>query len=356
MQCYTKGMDADATNVLLAANRAMAYLKLDRFAEAEEDCTKAIALDSSYFKAFARRGTARLALGKLSEAKADFEQLLKLEPGNKQAINELKKLDMETHSGLQQADGTHRRTVQPINKPDHLRSTKPLRRIEIEEVGGKPASLAEATDLRSETLSSASALLERETKCQGSPCSSFPSAKIQKIEELSESPSEPPASETDQRFFGKQNVLHKKLKVSDKTEQILSSPSPSVQLEVIPPPPTNSFQLEADLRKLSNHPELSYQYLKQIQPDAFQTIFQNSLEPDVFNRILKILQSFYTKNEDPAVILAILKSFSCVRRFDMTVMFMSSTEQQVLQELFQCISHSGLDDDLVQVLKKKYGV
>lgn len=353
VECYAKGMDADATNVLLAANRAMAYLKLERYAEAEEDCTKAIALDNTYSKAFARRGTARVALGKVSEAKADFEQLLKLEPGNKQATNELKKLNMEMQEmmlcGLQQADGAQRRTVQPIHKPEHLRSTKPLRRIEIEEVGVKLPSIAEASFLRSQTLSGASASSERETKCEGFPCSSFPCAKIQKMEELSESLSEPPTSHPGESSF----VLHKKESVSGTFAS--SSPSPSVQLEVIPPPPTNSFQLEADLRKLGNHPELTYQYLKQIQPDAFQSIFQNSLEPDVFNKILQILQSFYTTNEDPAVILAILKSFSCVRRFDMAVMFMSSTEKKVLQELFQCISHAGQDDS-VQALKKKYGV
>lgn len=34
---------------------------------------------------------------------------------------------------------------------------------------------------------------------------------------------------------------------------------------------------------------------QQIHPDAFQTIFQNSLEPDVLNKILEILQRFYTK-------------------------------------------------------------
>lgn len=39
-----------------------------RFKEAEEDCTKAISLDSTYSKAFARRATARVALGKLQEA------------------------------------------------------------------------------------------------------------------------------------------------------------------------------------------------------------------------------------------------------------------------------------------------
>lgn len=129
--------------------------------------------------------------------------------------------------------------------------------------------------------------------------------------------------------FAKQNVLHKEEKPPGKTDQPSSSSSSSVLLEVIPPPPSNSFQLEADLRKIGNHPELAYQYLKvggasyfqtnlifirtcirvvsdalccyrlvllqQIHPDAFQTIFQNSLEPDILNTILKILQSFYTK-------------------------------------------------------------
>ncbi|KAF5907947.1 RNA polymerase II-associated protein 3, partial [Clarias magur] len=333
VECYTKGMEADATNVLLAANRAMAYLKLERFAEAEEDCTKAIVLDSTYSKAFARRGTARVSLGRLSEAKADFEQLLKLEPGNKQAMNELKKLNMEmTPSGLQPADGTQRRTVQPVDKPEHLRSTKPLRRIDIEEVGGKVTSIPEfqrvitkASSSRSETFSSAASSSEKEMRSEASPCSSFPFAKIQKIEELPQPSSEPPAKCTTGDSFGKQDVLQKEGKVPGKTDQPLSPTSTSVQL---PPPPTSSFQLEADLRTIGNHPELTYQYLKQIQPDAFQCIFQNSLEPDVLNKILKVLQSFYTKNEDPSVILDILKSLSRVRRFDMAVMFMSSTEKQ----------------------------
>lgn len=87
-------MEADSTNILLPANRAMAFLKLQRSArahegvasgpqvlvkaratvchrykEAEEDCSRAIRLDDSYSKAFARRGTARAALGNLPEAR-----------------------------------------------------------------------------------------------------------------------------------------------------------------------------------------------------------------------------------------------------------------------------------------------
>ncbi|KAF7694224.1 RNA polymerase II-associated protein 3 [Silurus meridionalis] len=362
VDCYTKGMKADDTNVLLAANRAMAYLKLERYAEAEEDCTKAIALDDTYSKAFARRGTARVALGRLSDAKADFEQLLKLEPGNKQAMNELKKLHMGT---TEQADGTQRRTVQPIDIPEHLRSKKPLRRIEIEEVGGKLTPLAEpervtekASSTGSGSMSSASASSsEREMKCEAPLCSSLPLAKIQKIEEISQPPSESPAIVPCEDSFGKENALQRKEQVPIKTEKPSSSSSScQVQLQVPPPPPANSFQLEADLRKIGNHPELMYQYLKQIHPDDFQTIFQNTLSPEVLNKILSVLQGFYIKNEDPSLILSILKSLSSVRRFDMVVMFMLSPEKQVLQELFQCISHAGLEDDSVKALKKKYGV
>ena len=74
----------------------------------------AIALDDSYVKAYLRRGTARTKLGKLKEAKeglsvdhggveddthvlsfsvSDFDAVLKLEPGNKQAKSDLMKLE-----------------------------------------------------------------------------------------------------------------------------------------------------------------------------------------------------------------------------------------------------------------------
>lgn len=39
-----------------------------RYEEAERDCIQAVLLDPSYSKAYARRGTARAALGKLKEA------------------------------------------------------------------------------------------------------------------------------------------------------------------------------------------------------------------------------------------------------------------------------------------------
>lgn len=63
-------------------------------------------------------------------------------------------------------------------------------------------------------------------------------------------------------FFEKPNVLHKEETRHSKTDQPSSASSSSDQLEDIPPPPSNSFQLEADLRKIGNHSEQAYQYLK----------------------------------------------------------------------------------------------
>uniref|UniRef100_A0A8C8CUE7 RNA polymerase II-associated protein 3 n=1 Tax=Oncorhynchus tshawytscha TaxID=74940 RepID=A0A8C8CUE7_ONCTS len=292
VEYYTKGMEADSTNVLLPANRAMAYLKLQRYKEAEEDCSKAIALDGTYSKAFARRGTARAALGLLKQAIEDFEEVLKLEPGNKQAFHEMKKIaiDMGTSGLLATEEHAQRRTVLPVNKPPHLQSTKPLRRVDIEEVGGK-------------------ILVQKE-----------PSAK------------------------------HRKATVSEPTE-----PPATSSTEVVPPAPTNSFQLEADLRKIGNGPEVIYKYLKQIQPQAYAKIFQSSLEPDILNQILRTLQT-HTRNEEPPVILEILRNLAGVRRFDMAVMFMSIPEKKVLQELFDFLRQAGLEDVSVGALQKKYRV
>ncbi|XP_032445947.1 RNA polymerase II-associated protein 3 [Xiphophorus hellerii] len=336
VECYSRGMEADAMNVLLPANRAMAFLKLDRYKEAEEDCTAAISLDDTYSKAFARRGTARLALGKLQEAKEDFLRLLQLEPGNKQALNELQKLqtDPGCSGALQAEDGARRRTVQPVDKPEHLRSTKPLRRIDIQEISGKLAPP------RQEALPPLIQEVERKTD---SPLSSSPSAKIIKMEEAAETQTQKHDRVPASRDAGQS--------VQEKSTEAAEAPSSDV-----PPAPSNSFQLESDLRKLSKQPEAVYRYLRQISPSAYGQIFQNSLEPDLLNQILRTLRDFFIGNEPPTSILETLGGLAGVRRFDMAVMFMTPQEKKVLKELFDFLLQAQLDQPTVSDLQKKYGL
>ena len=64
-----------------------------RYTSAESNCSLALTLDDCYLKAYFHRGTARVKLGKIEEARDDFTVALRLEPGNKSARSELDKLN-----------------------------------------------------------------------------------------------------------------------------------------------------------------------------------------------------------------------------------------------------------------------
>lgn len=69
-----------------------------RFKSAISDCTSSLKLDNTYVKAYQRRSAAYISLGMYNEAKKDLNEVLKLEPNNKQA-----KLDTKlVNSKLQQ--------------------------------------------------------------------------------------------------------------------------------------------------------------------------------------------------------------------------------------------------------------
>ncbi|KAI7899609.1 uncharacterized protein BX663DRAFT_520696 [Cokeromyces recurvatus] len=89
---YGKAIDLDPTVSVYFVNRAMAYLKINNYLEAEKDCIRGIKLQPNNVKAYWRRGIALKGLGRIDEARKDFEMGLKLEPNNKSILDELKKL------------------------------------------------------------------------------------------------------------------------------------------------------------------------------------------------------------------------------------------------------------------------
>ncbi|KAJ7410009.1 RNA polymerase II-associated protein 3 [Pitangus sulphuratus] len=363
IECYTRGITADGTNALLPANRAMAYLKIEKYEEAENDCTQALLLDASYSKAFARRGAARVALGKLKEAMQDFEAVLKLEPGNKQAMNELAKIRNELTEKEQRTHQEYpavliketeiKNIVKLIDDPLQIKTTKPLRRIEIEEVDDDTpdGDLPRTTSLVNNWRNSVS--VERtETRDQDDllATTDIPKAKHLKIEEISDtSPLKLPVS-----VKGISSTLHSASPANKQREKDIRKSFMSAS--PVPAVPANSFQLESDFRKLKDCPENMYLYLKQIEPSLYAKLFQKSLDPDLFNQILKILHDFYIEKEEPSLILEILQRLSELKRFDMAVMFMSGSEKKITQVLFNHVNHMGLKDASVEELKKKYGI
>lgn len=420
IDCYTRGMEADPHNALLPANRAMAFLKLKKYELAESDCNLAIQLDPSYPKAFARRGAARLALNKLKEAREDFEAVLTFDPVNKQAIAELEKIkemiEKTAKSGASQTSVTTPRqdagmrestsvsvttpkpeaaetepsnVVQPFTRQPHLRSKKPLRRMTIEEVGSdmqpKLVQSVEGTGLNAEGVHTPPSPPQSPPAAQPQPSSAGvrdcgkedkkvpASVKVADGEEAEATGGAVVDDEGDTRRHGDRRVTGSKqpgviLSVAARgggrtqqrlpdTQKGIPMTSDLAQTVSVPPPPSNSFQLESDLRQLKGRPDLLYQYVKQIAPTAFPQIMQRPLEPDILYKLLNVLKESYIPHEDKALIFAVLHNLSLVRRFDMAVMFMSTTEKAVARALFDHIaSAEDISGASVTALKTKYSL
>ncbi|KAJ1029713.1 hypothetical protein NDA13_002956 [Ustilago tritici] len=88
---YSAAHIADPTDPTYPLNRAMAYIKLGKFVDAECDCSIALYLSPNNVKALYRRATARVGADKLEDAVKDYEQVLRLDPSNAEAKTGLAK-------------------------------------------------------------------------------------------------------------------------------------------------------------------------------------------------------------------------------------------------------------------------
>uniref|UniRef100_A0A8C9YW13 RNA polymerase II-associated protein 3 n=1 Tax=Sander lucioperca TaxID=283035 RepID=A0A8C9YW13_SANLU len=375
IECYTRGMCADPYNPVLPTNRATSFFRLKKYAVAESDCNLAIALDSNYFKAYARRGAARFALKKYESALEDHEMVLKLDPGNAEAQNEVKKIkevsepptaDPEQQRLMEEQQRRQEAALQKDRGNAYFKEGKYEAAVECYSRGMEadsmnvllPANRAMAF-IKLEKYKEAEEDCTKAISLDSTYSKAFhrrATARVAlgKLEEAKQGavnlnllrfPRVPASRQTEQPEQGEM--------VPPAAE---ASVSPSSTVDELPFPPTNSFKLEADFRTIGNQPEVIYRYLRQIKPEAYATIFHSSLEPDILNQILRTLHGFYIKNEAPAVTLEILRSLASVRRFDMAVMFLSSPEKKVLKELFDFLHQAELEGSSVTALQKKYGV
>jgi tetratricopeptide (TPR) repeat protein len=133
---YTRSMAYDDTDAILYANRALVHLRLKNFAAAEDDCTRAILLDPGYMKGWSRRGMTRYRRGKYAESVQDFEQALRLEPGNKE-VTKLMSAAKGKHEEVN-GDPSSSNQLSPVKQD--AAGKKPFTRFEVieDEVEEKP--------------------------------------------------------------------------------------------------------------------------------------------------------------------------------------------------------------------------
>lgn len=88
--------------------------------------------------------------------------------------------------------------------------------------------------------------------------------------------------------------------------------------------PKNSVQFYSTWKNLKN-PEEKYKYLKKINPEEIPKIFQNSLESTVFSSIVETLANYFIENKD--AVSGFIKYFSKVKRFNTITMFLTHDDK-----------------------------
>lgn len=111
------------SNIITYNNRAMTYIKLQRYKDALNDCNIVLSIEHTNIKALLRRAVSLEHLGKLSQALADYEAALKLAPNDIMAITGVKRLRKPCDSKTVRMTITEEQT-NDTNKRSHERSNE----------------------------------------------------------------------------------------------------------------------------------------------------------------------------------------------------------------------------------------
>ncbi|KAG8933992.1 hypothetical protein FRC01_005889 [Tulasnella sp. 417] len=106
LTCYVGASLLDGNNAVYYCKEAAVNLKLEMYNEAEMNADFALDLEPRNIEARYRRAMARMALGKLKSARADFFEMLKLDPDSADA--KLHLLEIERKQPSLSSDPDHR--------------------------------------------------------------------------------------------------------------------------------------------------------------------------------------------------------------------------------------------------------
>lgn len=323
IDCYSRSIALSPTAVAFA-NRAMAYLKIRRFQEAEDDCTEALNLDDRYIKAYSRRATARKELGKAKGALEDAEFAQRLEPHNQ----EIKKQHAELRAIVgkaifeKAADASRRSTKDKeiVGKSDSKAKSQDVppvssstprtglsaaqERIEVKENGGENAVKASVRIEENEDRSTGAEITYKRVATNGfhKDSSSYSGAlerdHVPRKQEL-----KPSVQELASRAASRSMV--------EAAKNIIA--------------PTTAYQFEVSWRGFSGDRALQARLLKAISPDKLPQIFKNALTAPILTDIVKCVATFFT--EEPALAISSLENLAKVPRFSILMMCLPSSEK-----------------------------
>lgn len=333
IESYSRSIALSPTSVAFA-NRAMAYIKLKRFEEAENDCTEALNLDDRYVKAYSRRATARKELGKLKASMADSEFAVRLEPNNQ----ELRKQYTETKALYEKEiakkiSGPLKNSVQEIqglgNSEMGTNNARGDRSV------SNNAQDAAATAHGTQTKDGKGKSCDRPLIAVKHTDIKSMSIEKETREHLLDGSREGPGLSPNNGITKKDHgVGHKhELKASMQdlasraASRVMATAGQSITL------PKTAYEFEVSWRALSDDCAKQTQLLKTIPPDTLPQIFKSALSVPILIDIIKCTTTFF--KEDTELAVGILDNLAKVPRFDMIVMCFSAMDRSELRRIWE---------------------
>ncbi|XP_014238440.1 RNA polymerase II-associated protein 3 [Trichogramma pretiosum] len=141
-------------------------------------------------------------------------------------------------------------------------------------------------------------------------------------------------------------------KVTLNVENMEKPPEVNVTLESTLVVPKTAISFLIAWRKNTSI-DFRYEYLKLIIPKNLPEIFKDSMESNIFSDIIIVLNTKFVPNNDK--VYEFLFYLSKIKRFRALVLFMTQSEKEALQNLFEiCKTKEGKSDEEVQNLYTAY--
>lgn len=362
IEAYTTGIEVDPNNsqcYVLYANRAMCYLRQERWALAEKDATTSAAMNSAYPKAYFRRAMARKNLGNLKEARLDLEAVLALAPTDDSAKSELAAVtEMIQRERAKLALNTSatgappkRIVIQEVDDEDDEEEDDALIKVDEEARREQQAALQRRAE---EADAARQRLAEKENKARASTLRK--SDRVEIVEEVDEegstevqkspiisssSPSAssttvpPPTSNTAKKECAPQPPAARKL------------PRSSVSKESLQPPKSYT-ELERVFTSVQGDKELRMHYVSLINPTGLRSLLGSNLTPELLEGLVDSVCDFPSEKA-----FAFLKGLSEVNRIEDITLFFDTDEAQRMKKAIDHASEGTKSTADLEAVKRK---
>ncbi|WVN85965.1 uncharacterized protein L203_101123 [Cryptococcus depauperatus CBS 7841] len=337
---YTNAVVFNPQDPIAYCNRALAYLKLDKFKDAERDCSSALELPKgeSNVKALYRRGMARKGQNRAKEAIEDMEQVLHLDKQNEAAKAELRELKQKLGEKEQRSPKRPctppNLTAPAINGQCENKDERGLSKVtdRIQDLKIHKAVQEDMSPGQDEKISFTTMRQSRDKKkssyiVANSSSNSAEDTTLAAIPQTF-SPSKSKVDSSKQYSIHSQPVASK-----DEPSKPTSLPPLPSTLDVASTSPGAGLSL---LRHLTLSPPYNFSLISLYPPANIPKILGNLLEPDTLGLVLMALKDGSKRGaEDKARVRVLFEGLRATKRWKMNTAMLSTAEKEAGQEAWE---------------------